>query len=80
MQSFYDCIGGSDPFQRLANSVASRDAVFDALHELLNAGERTVADRLTGLHLDRPRRHPASARRFTAAHRNHDRRHFYRRR
>ncbi len=48
MQLFDDRIGRSGPLERLAIRVVGGDEVIDALHELLDAGERTAADRLVG--------------------------------
>src|SRR5213075_2050262 len=41
-------ICGGCPFERLAVGVVMRDELIDALHELLDAGERSAPDRLVG--------------------------------
>ena len=48
MQLLKNRIGGGSPSKRLALGVVVRDELVDALHELLDAGERTTADGLVG--------------------------------
>ena len=48
MQLFEDRIGSSGPREGLGVHVVGRYEVVDALHELLDAGERAAADRLVG--------------------------------
>ena len=61
MQLLEDRIGGGGPLEGLAVGVVGADEVVDALHELLDAGERASAyglvcdQREESLHLVQPR-------------------------
>jgi hypothetical protein len=48
MQLLEDRLGGRSPTERLRVGVVAGDELIDALHELLDAGERAAADRLVG--------------------------------
>ncbi len=48
MQLYEDGVSSSGPLERLAVRVVCGNEVVDALHELLDAGERTAADGLVG--------------------------------
>ena len=54
MQLFKDRIGGGSPLEGLAVLVVGRDEVVDALHELLDAGERAAANGLVSDHREEP--------------------------
>ena len=48
MQLLENRIGSGGPSEGLAPGVVGSHELIDALHELLNAGERAAADRLVG--------------------------------
>ena len=48
MQLLEDRVSGGSPSERLRVGVVVGDEPIDALHELLDAGERAAADRLVG--------------------------------
>lgn len=48
MKLFEDRVGGGGPLEGLAIGVVRGDEVIDALHELLDAGERAATDGLVG--------------------------------
>jgi hypothetical protein len=48
MQLLKNGIRGGGPLEGLAVRVVRRDEMIDALHQLLDAGERAATDRLVG--------------------------------